>query len=173
MLSSVKPNPLRERQMSKRKPETSSKHTHRPKLAKAQRVSEAVVRSPKPTREHSIATGLSETPFERLEDSKQDAPLAENPLTALQDDRLRTMTHNLNKGFDLSGAMANLRAYQAKLLEIGQANMQFGFEFTQRIAAIRSPLDFPSVVAEFTSRRISLFQKYSKEIVELGTRRSV
>jgi hypothetical protein len=158
--------------MSKRKREVSSKHAHNPKSEKAQRVTEAVVRSPKSIREHSIAIGLSGRPYDRVEnDGKQEALLAENPVTALQEDRLRMMTPYLNKGFDLSAAMANLRAYQAKLLEMAQADMQFGFEFTQKIAAIRSPLDFPSVVAEFTSRRISMFQKYSKEMVELGTKR--
>jgi hypothetical protein len=153
----------------KRKPETPLKHARSLKIAAAERVMEPIVRSPK--HEHSIATGLSETPFERLEEGKQDALLAENPVTALQDDGLRTMTHNLNKGFDLSSAAANLRAYQAKLLEMAQADMQFGFDFTQRLAAIRSPVDFPSVIAEFTSRRISMFQKYSREMVELSARR--
>jgi hypothetical protein len=151
--------------MSKRKREASSKHAHNPKSAKAQRVTEAVVRSPKSIPGHSIATGLSERPFDRLEDDgKQDALLAEKPVTALQEGRLRMMT-------PLSAAMANLRAYQAKLLEMAQADIQFGFEFTQKIAAIRSPLDFATVVAEFTSRRISMYQKYSKEMVEIGTRR--
>jgi hypothetical protein len=156
--------------MSKRKREASSKDTRSSKLAKARRVTDAVVRSPKPTREHS--TGLSRTPFERVEDdAKQGALLADKPMTILQDDRLRMTTLNIHKGFDLSAAMANLRAYQAKLLEMAQADMQFGFEFTQRIAGIRSPLDFPSVVSEFTTRRISMFQKYSKEMFELGAKR--
>jgi hypothetical protein len=30
-------------------------------------------------------------------------------------------------------------AYQAKLLEMTQANMQFAFDFSQRLATIRSP----------------------------------
>jgi hypothetical protein len=36
-----------------------------------------------------------------------------------------------------------VRAYQAKLLEMAQANMQFAFEFAQRLATIRSPVEFP------------------------------
>jgi len=65
-------------------------------------------------------------------------------------------------------ATANVRAYQAKLLEIAQANLQFAFEFARRLAAIRSPFEFLSVTAEFTSRRIAMFQKYSKELAELS-----
>jgi hypothetical protein len=53
------------------------------------------------------------------------------------------------------------------LLEMAQANMQFAFEFAQRLATIRSPAEFPSVIAEFTSRRVAMFQKHSAEIAEL------
>jgi hypothetical protein len=167
----VKPIVRGSSQMSKPKPKTS-RHVRSPKIAaKAQRITQAVVGSPKHDREQSIASELSEPPFERLEDgSKQDAFLAENP-AAFQDDRGHTMTH-LNKGFEFSSATATLRTYQAKLLEMSQADMQFAFEFTQRLAAIRSPLEFPSVIAEFTSRRISMFRKYSKEMFELNTKRS-
>jgi hypothetical protein len=84
------------------------------------------------------------------------------------------MTENdSKKGIDfLSSANAIVRAYQAKLLEMAQANMQFAFEFAQRLATIRSPLEFPSVIAEFTSKRIAMFRKYSTEMAELSTKRS-
>jgi hypothetical protein len=72
------------------------------------------------------------------------------------------------KGFDFSSATANVRAYQAKLLEMAQANMQFSFEFAQRFATIRWPVEIPSVIAEFTSKRIAMFQKHSKEMAELN-----
>ena len=75
------------------------------------------------------------------------------------------------KGFDFSLATANVQAYQAKLLEMTQANMQFAFEFAQRLATIRSPLDFPIGIAEFTGKRIAMFGKYSKEMAELSTKR--
>jgi hypothetical protein len=78
---------------------------------------------------------------------------------------------NLNKGFDFYLATANLRAYHGKILEMSQAHMQFAFEFTQRLATLRSPVDFAAVIAEFTSKRISMFQKYSKEMAELSTNR--
>ena len=83
------------------------------------------------------------------------------------------MTGNsLRKGFDLSSATANVRAYQAKLLEMAQANMTFALEFSQRLAAIRSPVEFLTVIAEFTSKRIAMFGKYTKEMADLSTKRT-
>jgi len=69
---------------------------------------------------------------------------------------------NQTKGFAL--ATANTQAYQAKLLEITQANVQFAFEFGLSLATIRSPVEFFVVIAEFTSRRIDMFAQHSKEI---------
>lgn len=167
--------------MSKRKPATASKHARSPKIAaKAQRATQAIVRSPK-VRLRSVAADSAESSPKRRNDSKPVAPLAmpvaplviENPVTALQEDFKKTMTVNsLSKGFDLSSATANVRAYQAKLLEMAQANMTFAFEFSQRLATIRSPLEFLNVIAEFTSKRIAMLGKYSKEMVELSAKRS-
>ena len=167
--------------MSKRKPATASKHARSPKIAaKAQRATQAIVRSPK-VRLRSVATGSAESSPKRHNDSKPMAPLVrpaaplaiENPVTALQEDFTQTMTDNsLSKGFDLFSATANVRAYQAKLLEMAQANMTFAFEFSQRLATIRSPVEFPTVIAEFTSKRIAMFGKYSKEMAELSTKRT-
>jgi Phasin protein len=158
--------------LSKRKPATASKHAHSPKIAaKAHRANQAIVRSSKHSRLRSVAAGSTESPPERHNDSKQETPLVvENPATVLQDDCKQTMTDNdSKKGFEFSSATAKVRAYQAKLLEMAQANMQFPFEFAQRLATIRSPVEIPSVIAEFTSKRIAMFQKYSKEMVELST----
>jgi hypothetical protein len=173
-------------QMSKRKPATVSKHTHSPKIAaRAQRAAQAIVRSPKDSRLRSVETGSTESPAKHHNDSnqeapllenpvtalQQEAPLVENPVTALQDDCKETVTDNASKkGFDFSSVTANVRAYQAKLLEMAQANMQFAFEFAQRLAAIRSPVEFLSVNAEFTSKRMAMFLKYSKEMAELTKR---
>ena len=169
--------------MSKRKPATASKHARSPKIAaKAQRATQAIVRSPK-VRLRSVAADSAKSSPKRRNDSKPVAPLAmpgtsaplviENPVTALQEDFKKTMTVNsLSKGFDLSSATANVRAYQAKLLEMAQANMTFAFEFSQRLATIRSPLEFLNVIAEFTSKRIAMFGKYSKEMAELSAKRS-
>ena len=159
--------------MSKRQPETASKHARSPKIAaKAQRANQAIVRSPKDSRLRSVAAGSSESLPKRHNDSKQETPVVENPATALQDDYKPTMRDNdSKKGFDFSSATANVRAYQAKLLEMAQANMQLAFEFAQRLATIRSPVEILSVIAEFTSKRIVMFQKYSIEMAELGTKR--
>ena len=166
--------------MSKRKPATASKHARSPKIAaKAQRATQAIVRSPK-VRLRSVAADSAESSPKRRNDSKPVAPLAmpvaplviENPVADKQEDFKKTMTVNsLSKGFDLSSATANLRAYQAKLLEMAQANMTFAFEFSQRLATIRSPVEFLTVIAEFTSKRIAMFSQYTKEMAELSTRR--
>jgi hypothetical protein len=159
--------------MSKRKLSMASKHARRPKMAaKAQRAIQAMVRSPKVSRLRSVAADSTESPPKGHNQSTQQAPLVENPATALQDHCNQTMTDNDSKtGFDFSSATANVRAYQAKLLEMAQANMQFAFEFTQRLATIRSPVEFLSVIAEFTSKRIAMFRKYSNEMAELSTKR--
>ena len=174
--------------MSKRTPPTASKHVHSPKVAaKAQRAAQDIVRTPKDSRLRSVGAGSTESLVKRHNDPKQEAPLVENPVTALQqeallvenpatalqDDCKKTMTDDdSKKGFDFfSSFTANVRAYQAKLLEVAQANMQFAFEFAQRLATIRSPVDFLSVNAEFTSRRIDMFRKHSKEMAELSTKR--
>jgi hypothetical protein len=176
--------------MNKRTPATASKHARTPKTtAKAQRAKRAVVRSPKPGAQHLVVEAIpAEAPAKGRNRSKQAVPVVENPAAALQavpvvenpaaalqaarivenppaafqDARKPAMTNNAsNRGFDFSSATANLQAYQAKLLELALANMQFAFELAQRLATIRSPLDIFGVTAEFTSKRIALFRKYS------------
>jgi hypothetical protein len=155
--------------MTKRKTESPSKHARSPKItAKAQRANQAIVRSPKEGRLRSVAAGPTESPPKR----KQEASLGDNPMTAFQDDNKQTMKDIVSsKGFDFSSATANVRAYQAKSLEMAQADMQVAFEFAPRLATIRSPFEFLSVIAEFTTKRISMFRKYSKEMAELSTAR--
>lgn len=91
----------------------------------------------------------------------------ENAATALQE----TVDSVSKKATSLSLTTTNVRAYQAKLLEIAQANTQFAFDFAQRLAAIRSPVDLPGIIAEFTSKRMAMFRKHTTELVELSTRR--
>jgi hypothetical protein len=154
--------------MSKRKPATASKRAHSTKIA-AQRANQAIIRSPKNSPERSGSTASHPA---RHNASKQEAPPVEKPATTLQDDCKPTMTHNdSNKGFVSYPAAANMRVYQAKLLEMAQAHMQLAFEFAQRLATIRSPVEILSVIAEFTSKRIALFQKHSIEMAEFGTMR--
>ena len=91
----------------------------------------------------------------------------------MEGDAAHTMTVNsLSKRFDLPSATANVLAYQAKLIEMAQANMTFSFEFSQRLATARSPVELFTVIAEFTSKRIAMLGKHSKEMVELGTKRT-
>ena len=156
--------------MSKRKPATASKHSPGPKTAKAHRSAQPVVKSPKDGGMPLVAAREAESPPKAHFDSKQVAPLVEHPVRAPEADRkIQTMTDDAaKKGLDLSSATANVRTYQAKLQEIAQADMGFAFEFAQRLAAIRSPIEFPRLIAEFTSKRIAMFMRYSREIAELS-----
>jgi hypothetical protein len=162
--------------MRKRKPATASKHARIPKIAaKAQRANQAIVRSSK-VRLRSVATGSADSSSKRPNDSK---PLAipgtslviENAVPAPQDDFAQKMTENPSKGLDSSSAVANVRAYQTKLLEMAQANMTFALEFSQRLATIKSPVEFFAVITEFTRSRIAMFGKYTEEMAELTFKR--
>lgn len=159
--------------MSKRPLAAASKRARTPKFpTKAQRAKPAVVKSPKL---RVVEAGPAESPSKAHNSSEQAAggveiavaalqaaPLVENPAAALRDNRKPAMTHNAsNNAFDFSSATANLQAYQAKFLDMALANMQLAFEFAQRFATIRSPLDVIGVTAEFTGKRIALLQKYA------------
>ena len=152
--------------MSKRKPAIASKRTRSPKIAaRAQRNKQAIVRSPKDNSLRSVAAGSAESPRNLHEDSKQKDPIVENRVAALPDGGGQMMSDtNPKKGFDFSLATASMPAYQAKLLEMAQANIRFAFEFSQRLATIRSPFELFAVIAEFTSRWIGMFGEYPKEI---------
>jgi hypothetical protein len=134
--------------MSKRKPATASKRARSTKVA-AQRAKHAVVRSPKESPLRSNAAGSTKSSPQRRSASKQEA----------------------QQGFVFPSATANVGAYQATLLEMAQANMQLAFEFAQRLTTIRSPVEILGVIAEFTSRRIAMFQNYSIEMAEVGIKR--
>jgi len=149
--------------MSKRKLAKASKRARHPKMtARAQRNKQAIVRSPKDNSLGSVAAASIEPPLKLHDDSKQEAPIVENGVGALQDDLSHRMRDNQTKGFAL--ATANMQAYQTKLLEIAQSNVQFAFEFGLRLATIKSPVEFFTVIAEFTSRRIDMFGQHSKEM---------
>jgi hypothetical protein len=159
--------------MSKRKPATKSKHSRGPKIAaKAHRVAQAVVRSPKDNRPPAVEAASIESHSERHDEQKV---LVGDPMTAFHEARLEPATaiqdqpnpnNDQTKGTNFSSATANVPALQAKLLEVAQANMQFGFEFAHRLASIKSPIEFLSVTAEFASKRSAMFLKHSKEIAE-------
>ena len=158
--------------MSKRKPATAAKRVHTSKKVtqKAQRAAQAVVRSSIARR--APAADSTKSPPERQSDADQEAHLVDSPAMVLQDDSKQTMTDTEPKReLDFSSAMASAGAYQAKLLEMAQANMKLALEFAQRLAWIRSPFEVPSVIAEFTTKRIDMFRKHSKEMAELTIKR--
>ncbi|WP_041358422.1 phasin family protein [Nitrobacter hamburgensis] len=141
------------------------RHRNPKKAARAQRNKQAIVRSPKNNPRPSVATGSIESPLKLPDDSKQKAPIVENPVAALQDGFSQMMRDKYpRKGFDFSLATANMQAFQATLLEMAQANLQLTFEFGQRLGTIRLPIEFFAVIAEFTNRRMDTFQKYSNEM---------
>jgi len=153
-----------ERHMSKSKLATASKRARHPnKAARAQRNKQAIVRSPKENFLHSVAAVSIEPPLELHDDPKHDAPFIETRVDTLPGNLSQRMRDSdTTKGFAL--ATANMQAFQAKLLEIAQANGQFAFEFGLRLAAIRSPPEFFAVIAEFTSRRIDMFGQHAQEM---------
>ena len=127
---------------------------------KAQQTAQAIVRSPKDQALGSVEEGPIESP--PSDHSDEEALLVENAATPLEDDSKQTMPDDVSKTKpNPSSATVDVRTLQAKLLEMAQANIQLSFEFAQRLAKMRSPLEFPSVVAEFTSRRIAMFGKHS------------
>jgi hypothetical protein len=158
--------------MSNRKPATASKRAHTAKKIthKAQRAAHAVVRSSIARR--APAADSTKWPPEPRSETDQEAHLIDSPAMVLDDESRQTMTDTESKKeLEFSSALASVGAYQAKLLEMTQANMKFAWEFAHRLASIRSPFEFPSVIAEFTTKRIDMFQKHSKEVAELTIRR--
>ena len=156
--------------MTKRKATTASKPARSLKItAKAQRAKSAIIRGPKPSRVRSVAANSIKSSPKDHNDSKQEAAIIEIAATALQDPLQQKP--ELKKGFDFSSATATAQAYQAKLLEMAQANMQFALEFAQRLAAVRSPVQLLHVIEELTTKRIAMFRKYSSEMIELSMKR--
>jgi hypothetical protein len=152
--------------MAKRKTKSPSQHARRPKIAaKAQRANQAVVRSSKEGRLRLVAGGSIESPKREPE-----ASLGDSPMTAVQDDN-KPKDIVSSKGFDFPSATTNVRAYQAKLVEVTQANVQFAVEYAQRLATIRSPVEILNVIVEFTSKGMAMFQKHLIEMAELSTKR--
>ena len=145
--------------MSKRKP---AKRARNPKMAARAQNKQAIVRSPKENVLRSDAASSVEPPLKLYDDPGHEVPI-KAPVDALPDDLShRMIDSDPMKGF--ASATANVQAYQAKLLEIAQANMQFAFDFGLRLATLRSPTEFFKVITEFTSRRVDMFAQHSKEL---------
>jgi hypothetical protein len=121
--------------------------------------------------EHPATALQAEAPPQH-NNPEREAVVGGNPATALQDDCRLTMTNSdSKKALHFSFAAANVPALQSKLQEMGQANVQFAFEFAERLATMKSPVEFLVVIAEFTNKRIAMFQKYSKEMAEFSAMR--
>jgi hypothetical protein len=182
VMSKRKLAPASKRAANSRKPATTSKGSGRPKVvARAQRNKQALVRSPRDKRLPPVTGGSPESLVKPHADQKQENSSIENRAAALQAILLSALQEGFTrktrevsepmKGLDFSSLMANMQAYQAKLVEVAQANMQFTLEFAQRLATIRSPLEFIAVIAEFTGRRMLMVRKHSREMTAVLTRR--
>ena len=146
--------------MSKRKPAKSSKRARSPAIAtRAHGKKQTIVKSARDNLLRSVAAGPIESPLE-LDDPKEEAPNVEKqeaPIAAKQVGRSQM------RGFDFASATENMVAYQAKLLEMTQANMRFALDYSQKLATIRSPFQFVDVIVEFTKRRADMLEKQSTE----------
>ena len=159
--------------MSKPKPAKPSKRARSPAIAtRAHGKKQAVVKSARDNLLRSVAAGPIESSLELHDDSKEEAPIVEKQEAPIAANPVQIGRSQM-RGFDFASATGNMVAYQAKLLEMTQANMRFAFEFAQRLAAIRSPFEILPVIAEFTTKRIDMFRKYSKEMAELSTGRLI
>lgn len=155
--------------MSKRKAAKSSKRARSPTRAHGKK--QAIVKSARDNLVlRSVAAKPIEAPLDQLHDDpkqvapkveQQEAPTAANPV---QD------SPGQMRGFDFASAAGSMVAYQAKLLEMTQANMRFAFDFSQKLATIGSPFQFVDVIVEFTKRRADMLGKQSTEMAALTRR---
>jgi len=172
--------------MSNRKPATASKHSRSTKraarsertkvAARSQRTKQSLVRSPKENPLRVVGPSSEELSAARHNDSKQEARNRHHDVNQIVNQMMSGVPTKMR--FDLPFATSNVQALQARLLgwaqanmQLAQANMQFAFEFSGRLVAIRSPFEIPGVIAEFTSKRIDIWRKYSQNMIEATVRR--
>jgi len=155
--------------MSKRKPAKSSKRARSPAIAaRAHGKKQTVVKSARDNLLRSVAAGPIES-LELHDDPKEEAPKAEKQEAAIAANQVHVGRSQM-RGFDFASATGNMVAYQAKLLEMTQANMRFAWDFSQKLATIRSPFQFVDVIVEFTKRRADMLGKQSTEMAALTRR---
>ena len=152
--------------MSKRKPAKSSKRARSPVIAtRAHGRKQAVIRSAKDNLLRSVAPApmpIQDNPEQEAPNvEKQEALIAVNPAQSVP---------RQTRGFDFASATENMVAYQAKLLEMTQANMRFAFECGQKLVTIRSPFQFVDVIVEFAKKRADMVEKQSTELASLTRR---
>jgi hypothetical protein len=158
--------------MSKRKPGNASKRARSPAIAtRAHGKQQAVVRSAKDNLLRSVAAG----PIELHDDvekeaanvEKQEVPEVEKreaPMNPVQDAPCQM------RGLDPVSATGTLLAYQVKLVELTQANLRFAFDFSRKLATIRSPFQFVDVIVEFTKQRADMLGEQATEMAALTKR---
>jgi hypothetical protein len=150
--------------MSKRKATKASKQARSKVAAKAQRASEAVVRS----RRHLRLVAPASTKPSPMLHSKPDAAVLEEakiaiaapekPTIASQDDSQRTMSENdITKAWNVFSPTANIGGYQTMLSEAAAAYMKLAFESAQRLARIKSPLEIPGLFRDEATRDLPKF----------------
>jgi len=158
---------LLEPEMSKPKPAKSSKRARSPAIAtRAHGKKQAVVKSARDNLLRSVAAGPIESSLELHDDSKEEAPIVEKQEAPIAANPVQIGRSQM-RGFDFASATGNMVAYQAKLLEMTQANMRFAVDFTQKLATIRSPFQFVDVIVEYTKRRADMLVKQSTEVAAL------
>jgi hypothetical protein len=156
--------------MSKRKPAKSSKRARSPAIAtRAHGKKQALVKSARDDLLRSVAAGPIESPLELHDDPKEEAPKVEKQEAPNAANPVQVGRSQM-RGFDFASATGNMVAYQAKLLEMTQANARFALDFSQKLATIRSPFQFVDVIVEFTKRRADMLEKHSTEMAALSRR---
>ena len=159
--------------MSKLKPAKSSKRARSPAIAtRAHGKKQTVVKSARDNlaRDNllrSVAARPIESSLEFHDDPKEEAPKVEKQESPIAASAPVQVGRSQMRGFDFAEATGNMVAYQAKLLEMTQANMRFALDFSQKLATIRSPFQFVDVIVEFTKRRADMLVKQSTEMAAL------
>jgi hypothetical protein len=142
--------------MAKRKSAAPSKRAHSSiKItAKGKRTRPAVVRSSKDT---GKSFPIAQVPAVQPVRSVVTANVSEKPGPPEDHDSSKPEV-------DFLSPIVIIRAFQTKLLEIVQANLQFSFELAQRVARVRTPNELMCINAEFTKSRMEMFLKHSKDL---------
>ena len=161
--------------MSKPKPAKSSKRARSPAIAtRAHGKKQTVVKSARDNlaRDNllrSVAARPIESSLELHDDPKEEAPKAEKQAAPIAVIPVQVGRSQM-RGFDFASATGNMVAYQSKLLEMTQANVQIALDFSQKLSTIRSPFQFVDVLVEFTKRRADMLVKQSTEMAALTRR---
>jgi hypothetical protein len=157
--------------MSKRKAAKWSKRPRSPAIGtRAHGKKQAIVKSPRDNLLlRSVAAGPIESPLELHDDPKQVAPKVEQQEAPIAAKPVQDSPSQM-RGFDFASATRSVVAYQAKLLEMTQANMRFPFDFSQKLATIGSPFQFVDLIVEFTKRWADMLERQSTEMAALTRR---